>query len=168
MQAVSNGDMTSNGDVTRLGDERVHMLKDEIDALTVTRDRLLAETEGLLVCVCECARVDVASVFLHLSLSLSLSRARALSLSSHFPPLCLSPCMWTQAEISCIIQRRTRETHATAEAHKASQLAHARLEFATQLLRSVATQGLQLVADTVPLFCHTLHIRTYNTTVSSH
>jgi hypothetical protein len=68
--------------------------------------------------------------------------------------------MWTQAEISCIIQRRTRETLATAEAHKASQLAHARLEVATQLLRSVATQGLQLVADTVPLFCPTLHIRT--------
>jgi hypothetical protein len=49
LQAASNGDVTSNGDVIRLGDERVHMLRDEIDALTATRDRLLAETEGLLV-----------------------------------------------------------------------------------------------------------------------
>ena len=53
LEAASNGDVTSNGDVIRLGDERVHILREEIYALTVTRDRLLAETEGLLVCVCE-------------------------------------------------------------------------------------------------------------------
>ena len=60
-----------------------------------------------------------------------------------------TPCMRAQVEISSVMQRRTRETNAAMEAHSESQIAHARLEAATQLLRSVATQCMQLVADTV-------------------
>jgi hypothetical protein len=70
----------SNEDAVRLHEQRVNMLRDEIDALTLTRDRLLADTEGLLVC--ESAREGERELWLELvcisSLSLPLSLSFAL------------------------------------------------------------------------------------------
>ena len=77
----------SNEDAVRLHEQRVNMLRDEIDALTLTRDRLLADTEGLLVCESarEGEREVVASVGLHLvSFALALALFRTLSLSHSF------------------------------------------------------------------------------------